>query len=586
MSDFIDILNLLSAGRSLDSCIGWREDDKIGFAEFLGRVSLWHTLLLGTSGSNFALYANDSIEFAAALFGAWHAGKTIYLPSDTLPATCASLRPAVQGYLGDFPAECAPISPDLSDRHGPQSLRSAAEDFRFTPLQPDFPALVVYTSGSTGLPQAIPKKLSQLACEVATLERQFGSVAKVKEVVATVSHQHIYGLLFKVLWPLASERGIHARSRAYPEELLQLTSTRDCILISSPAHLKRLPESPAWAAASHRICTIFSSGGPLPEEVAYTTVDMLGAAPIEIYGSSETGGIGWRQRKQRGGDESWQLLPEVDARIASEYDALEVRSSHLPDNTWFRTADRANMVSDSRFFLQGRADRIVKIEEKRISLDLIELRLKETEWVADARVLVVDGKRQRLAAFIVLTEDGSTLLSRTGKPALNDMLRRHLAQAIERIALPRSWRYLDALPINAQGKTTHGELMALLEDLSAAARPVMPRMSYLERDTQRVLIAMTAPRDLLYFDGHFAGVPILPGVAQVEWAQGLARQCFDLPPLFKGIHALKFQQVIRPERPFSLEMMHDAAKSSVTFKYFSDAGVHASGRLMFGAADV
>jgi hypothetical protein len=244
------------------------------------------------------------------------------------------------------------------------------------------------------------------------------------------------------------------------------------------------------------------------------------------------------------------------------------------------------MTVDGRLTLQGRADRIVKIEEKRISLDLIEARLVQSPLVQEARVLVIDGPRQRIAAFVILSDAGAAMLNTSGKHAMNSRLREELAHAVERIALPRSWRYLDVFPVNAQGKTTRAELMALLDDAQPAKRPIMPHMRLVEKDAQRALYELMAPRDLLYFDGHFPQTPILPGVAQLEWAMMLARECFPLPPLFRGIQALKFQHVILPEAPFSLELQHDAIKGCVAFHYFSPGCVHASGRLMFGATDV
>lgn len=577
MPEALDILDLPGASRPPGMIVGLRGIAPIRYDEFAARVQCWRALLRRTPGQNFALYISDSIEFAAALFGAWHAGKTAYLPSDTLPATCESLSRVVHGYLGEFPSQYATIAPCAED--------GFSRPEAFNRLDPEFVGLVVYTSGSTGVAQAIPKKLSQMATEVATLELSFGSALRNAEIVATVSHQHIYGLLFKVLWPLAAARVIHARSFTFPEELVAATEGRDCVLISSPAHLKRLPDSPVWAGASHRIQAVFSSGGPLSLEVAHATAQLLGYAPIEVYGSSETGGIAWRQRRPHS-DESWTMLPGVAWRIASDEHVLEIRSPHLPDTNWFQTSDRAQAIDDTHFLLQRRVDRIVKIEEKRISLDTIETRLAKSPFVAAARVLVIEGKRQTIAAFVVPSSAGRKVLSEVGKFAFNSRLRDCLADAVERIALPRSWHYLDALPVNAQGKTTYAELTALLDKEQPPAQPVLPHRRLLEKDAQRAVFELVAPQELLYFDGHFPGSPILAGVVQVDWAIAFGRECFELPGVFRGIHALKFQRVIRPDRPFTLELLHDPIKSSLTFKYFSSTGQHASGRIMFGAADV
>jgi 3-hydroxymyristoyl/3-hydroxydecanoyl-(acyl carrier protein) dehydratase len=172
----------------------------------------------------------------------------------------------------------------------------------------------------------------------------------------------------------------------------------------------------------------------------------------------------------------------------------------------------------------------------------------------------------------------------SGKLAYSRLLRDALIDFVERVALPRRWRFLDALPVNAQGKTTHAELLALLDD--SASRPTLPRRRVLEQNAVRAVFELIAPHDIAYFDGHFAGAPILPGVVQVDWAIFYGRQCFDLPPLFQGIHALKFQHVIRPGMPVVLELLHDPAKSSLTFRYASEQTQHSSGKIMFGASDV
>jgi 3-hydroxymyristoyl/3-hydroxydecanoyl-(acyl carrier protein) dehydratase len=71
-----------------------------------------------------------------------------------------------------------------------------------------------------------------------------------------------------------------------------------------------------------------------------------------------------------------------------------------------------------------------------------------------------------------------------------------------------------------------------------------------------------------------------------HWVISYGRQCFDLPPVFRGIHGLKFQRVIPPETAITLELVHEPAKSSLSFKISSQSGRHASGRVIFGAADV
>lgn len=575
MSDTLVNLYQIVAARPAQFVVGWRQGASILNNEFLARVAAWRGLLQRTSGQNFALYLDDSIEFGAALLGAWQAGKTVWLTADTLTASRIALEHAVDGFLGEFPADWAPLQP------GADAVSKSDEYvYKHAALDGDFAALMVHTSGTTGVAQAIPKRLSQLSSEVATLESLFGPKLGDADIVATVSHQHIYGLLFKVLWPLTSGRAIHAHSQNFPEELAQLLAVRPCTLIASPAHLKRLPEHLIWPDC---VRAVFSSGGPLAADVAQAAGKLLGQVPTEVYGSTETGGVAWRQRTA-GTDESWLPLPQVEWRIATDENLLEVHSPHLSDDGWMRLADRVQEHGDGRFLLNGRCDRIVKIEEKRISLDAIETLLAASKLVSAVRILVCDevpGQRQRLAAFVVASEQGISLLAGEGKLALSRRLRALLAGAVEPVALPRRWRYLNQMPVDAQGKTTRALLLALLD-----VRPRVPHIRLIERNERRVELEVVVPSNLFYFDGHFPETPILPGVVQIDWAICYGRQYFDLPPQFRAIHALKFHHVIRADNHVALELVYDAQKGRLSFRYFSPAGQHSSGCILFAAVDV
>lgn len=565
-----------------DFIIGWRGETQITRNEFLERVSSWYTLSAQLPGQHYALYSDDSIEFSAALFGAWHAGKTIWLAGDTLASTSDALKLSVDGFLGDFPHDCASVSPssDMTDKV-----------LKYETLDNQFIGLVVHTSGTTGVAQAIPKKMSQLAIEVATLEKLFGEQCANAEIISTVTHQHIYGLLFKVLWPLTARRAIHARAQLFPEELAQLISTRSNVLIASPAHLKRLPTHLNWSA--HNVRAVFSSGGVLADEVVQLTSTLLGQSPVEIFGSSETGGIAWRQRSRESDEsanESWTPMPGVEWRITSDEETIEIRSPHLLTAEWFQLADRAQAKNNGRFILQGRRDRIVKIEEKRISLDLIEQRIATSPLVSEVKIIAFNNgpefQRQHLAAVIVLSESGKSLLNNQGKLALNHQLKSVLIHFVEILAVPRRWRYVDHFPLNGQGKTPQTMLRDLFVNEPVEEQKknesISPIVKLLRRDENCAEFELIWPLNLRYFEGHFPESPILPGIVQVDWAIKTGRQFFALPDKFRAMHALKFQHVILPESLVNLKLDYDQKKSCLSFSYLSPAKQHSSGRILFG----
>lgn len=584
--------------------VGWQGQDAhaenaITRAQFVQKVTHWKLLFKQITQDKIALYLSDSIEFTAALFAAWHAGKTVYVSADVLENNCRNLAQEVAIFIGEFPAPYATALPQATIESITDTIDNVATNAEFETCLPHldshFPALVVYTSGSTGEAQAISKQWSQLATEIETLELLFGEKLGDASIYSTVSHHHIYGLLFKVLWPFASGRPVFAQALNFPEQLQQHLSTHACALIASPAHLKRLPSHLDWSSVAGNLCAVFSSGGPLLNDALEHVQALWQQTPLEIYGSSETGGIAWRQRL-RSQHAAWTVFPKIKWRMSEENHLLEIQSPHLADDAWYQLADQIETIDAQHFQLLGRQDRIVKIEEKRISLDSMEKVLLASGWVQEARLMLNadhtgqdagSNQRQHIFAFIVLSQQGKIFLQSNSKFALNQTLRSVLSPQVEAVALPRRWRYLDALPVNAQGKTTQAQLLALLADkenspVVSSLQPVTkPRWRLLEQEPERLLFEIIVPQDLLYFKGHFLIAPVLPGVVQVDWAIYFARQYFNLPANFSGLHALKFQQIISPETPMQLELVHQVQKHALQFRYYSDAGQHATGRVLF-----
>jgi acyl-coenzyme A synthetase/AMP-(fatty) acid ligase/3-hydroxymyristoyl/3-hydroxydecanoyl-(acyl carrier protein) dehydratase len=562
MAESLALEHLLAHGRPSAHPVARRGDGVLDFAALRAHAAGWRAAFEAHGGARLALLLEDTFEFAAALLGAWHAGVCVYLPADARPATLEGLRAQVDAFVGKAPAGQTPLAP----------APGASQAFR--PLPPDLAALVVYTSGSSGEPTAIPKRLSQLSREVATLGALFDAEAGELPILATVSHQHIYGLLFRVLWPLASGRPFDVHALPYPEDIVAALRPGPALLVASPAHLKRLPASLDWGAVRGNLRGLFSSGGPLSPEALQACRDLLGRAPVEIYGSSETGGVAWRRRDS---DDAapWQVMPGVEVRAAE--DALAVRSPHLdlPEGEWFTTEDRARTVPGG-FELLGRKDRLVKLEEKRVSLSAMERALVQGGLLREARVLpLAEGHRVTLAVVAVPTAAGRQLEEAGGKRSLNQALREQLAPSFEPSALPRRFRYLEAMPVNSQGKSTEAALAALFDRRR-------PPFRVLERSPERVLLSVEAAASSPYFDGHFPGTPILPGVVQLEWALLLAREHFTLPPDFLRLERVKFQQIIPPGTRLTLELTWTAKTSRLGFKLTSDAGAHAGGDIVLG----
>jgi acyl-coenzyme A synthetase/AMP-(fatty) acid ligase/3-hydroxymyristoyl/3-hydroxydecanoyl-(acyl carrier protein) dehydratase len=508
-----------------------------------------------------AVHLEDAADLAIALLGAWRAGVSVLLPADLQAQTRQRWSTEVDLWLTDQATDA-----HLSDyRHPPLPA---------SPLDLDRCQLSLCTSGSSGEPKRIDKTLRQLANEVEALEHLWGADLGAACIIGSVATQHIYGLLFRVLWPLCAGRSFVRKQLAFPEDLQRASREHPAFAwVASPALLKRMGDNLDWPALS-AVRRVFSSGGALPAEAAQSLHERLQQWPTEIFGSSETGGIAWRQ-----GQYLWQ--PFADVALSQDSDsALIIASPYLPAGHIEHTADAARIAADGRFELLGRLDRIVKLEEKRISLPMLEQALMAHDWVAEARLGVVQENRASLGALLVLSERGLRALRNQGRRSLTQALRQHLSQHCETLALPRRWRLLRQLPLNAQGKLPQAEVEALL----LAPRPTAPEvLEQLEVDGEWSL-QLAVPPDLAYFSGHFPRAPVLPGVVQVDWALSLGQQLMDLPAKFSGMEVLKFQQLVRPGDEIQLHLRFDSARSKLYFAYRNETATCSSGRILLEAA--
>ncbi|MEJ5060358.1 MULTISPECIES: AMP-binding protein [unclassified Pseudomonas] len=508
-----------------------------------------------------AVHLEDAADLAIALLGAWRVGVSVLLPADLQPQTRQRWSGEVDLWLTDQADDA-----HLLDFKRPP-IGAAALDL-------DRCSLSLCTSGSSGEPKRIDKTLRQLVNEVQALEQLWGADLGPACIIGSVATQHIYGLLFRVLWPLCAGRPFVRKQLAFPEDLQRASRQYPAFAwVASPALLKRMGDNLDWPALS-AVRRVFSSGGALPVEAAQSLHQRLNQWPSEIFGSSETGGIAWRQ-----GHDLWQ--PFADVALNQDDDgALLISSPYLPAGHIEHTADAVRIAADGRFELLGRLDRIVKLEEKRISLPMLEKALMDHDWVAEARLGVVQENRASLGALLVLTEAGLHALRNQGRRTLTEELRQHLSQHCEALALPRRWRLLRQLPLNTQGKLPQTDVEALL----LAPRPKVPEvLEQVEVDGEWSL-QLGVPPDLAYFSGHFPRAPVLPGVVQVEWALNLGQQLMNLPEKFAGMEVLKFQQLVRPGDEVQLHLRFDPVRSKLYFAYRNETATCSSGRILLEAA--
>jgi len=109
----------------------------------------------------------------------------------------------------------------------------------------------------------------------------------------------------------------------------------------------------------------------------------------------------------------------------------------------------------------------------------------------------------------------------------------------------------------------------------------LPATSDLRRTGEGLSLALDLPDDCAAFEGHFPATPILPAVAQVDWAIRIARAHFPLPPHFNALRSLKFLRIVQPPVRLTLELAPTRDGRGVTFTYVHGGAACSTGRIEF-----
>ncbi|WP_207461600.1 4-coumarate--CoA ligase [Azospirillum sp. SYSU D00513] len=292
--------------------------------------------------------------------------------------------------------------------------------------------LTFRTSGSTGAAKPCTHDISILEQEVDALEVLF---AGRRRILSTVPSHHIYGFLFTVLLP--RRLGIpvvDVRSRG-PAALARIAEPGD-LIVGFPSYWKLLPLSVRFAPDVEGT----SSTAPLPAGTADALALCGLGRLVEIYGSSETGGVGWRLAP----GSSFTLFPHWEQDPAVPDGLVRLDSRGRPERHLL--SDHLDWLDARRFQVKGRRDGAVQVGGINVFPDRVAEILSRHPAVSEARVrLMRPEEGERLKAFIVpsAAEPEEEL-----RASLTAWVDEHLSSP-ER---PRAFAFGAALPVNAMGK--------------------------------------------------------------------------------------------------------------------------------------
>ncbi|MDR0535652.1 MAG: AMP-binding protein [Puniceicoccales bacterium] len=553
---------ILDAPHAADKVVSIQKNGtKRTFGQFKKTALALAEILSSRREKSFALCFDNAALHAAAFLAAYRANKNVVLPGHNRAAVLNEQHAAgaFDAILTDLPlaTDCLKIHVG-DDMSGEASLLDEKECHPTHPLNSESAEesnVTFFTSGSSGVSKKVSKTRAQLRVENELHAAHWGQRLPGSAVLGTTSHLHLYGFQFRVLLPLSMGVPFNEHLIEYHEQLHGISS--DFCLVSSPAFLKRLDTTLTPLQCRFILC----AGGVLPPETALLAQKILGVAPLEIFGSTEAGAMAWRDTAID--REFWTPLPGVEIKSGDD-GRLSIRSPFLPDSNYLLTDDKIETKEDGRFRLAGRLDRVVKIEEKRVSLVDVETRLRAIEGIDDVAALPLTvGTRTFIAAVLVLDKTTLSHFRKIGVGKFLLEIRGHLRETLEPVAIPRRIRVVPRIPESTQGKR-HA---AALESLFLPEKPLGIERIPCPENPSSVILKFKLDPDLIWFRGHFATHPLLPGVAQLRWAEHFATEMLAPDLTFSHLVSLKFLKPLVPNDTVRLQLNLDAGAKLLEFSY-------------------
>ncbi|MEP6600505.1 MAG: AMP-binding protein [Nitrospirota bacterium] len=426
-----------------DRVLAWENGHSITYGHFLSDVGALADLL--PEKPTVINLADDRYRFLVGFAAALVRGQTTLLPPGRAPG---ALAPIVRDYGTSY---CLVDGTEKVEQLPCYQIPKGSWSPTYTAKVPQIPidhtAVVAFTSGSTGSPHPNPKTWGSLVA----VARNTGTRLELKTsdhmtVVATVPHQHMYGLETSIMLPLQHGMAFHVGRPLFPEDvrlaLAEVPSPR--ILVTTPLHIRACVTAGSRLPPVERI---LSATAPLPSSLAKQAETLFQANVYEVYGFTEAGSLATRRTVA---ENSWHVLDGITLHQDSA--GCSLQAPYLREPIPF--PDLVSLQGLHRFVLHGRGTDLVNIGGHRGSLSDLNQKLNEIEGVEDGAFFLPDETGTsvtRLIAFVVAP----------GKSA--EHILSALRTVIDPVFLPRPLHLVPNLPRNETGKLTRKALLALQE---------------------------------------------------------------------------------------------------------------------------
>jgi acyl-CoA synthetase (AMP-forming)/AMP-acid ligase II len=387
-------------------------------------------------------------------------------------AGCADVAVAGEAYVNRLREAGAPTVLADADLVGQQASAPHADDTLDDVDDRD--ALILFTSGTTGLPKAVGITSRQLARRIRGMSAPFRADTKPSVGMMCVPFFHVGGAL-GTLGSLYSGNTSVVQKRFEAGEWLRLVSEhRVTTTFMVPTMLQRILDHPdfantdltslvaiAYGAAAAPIALVRRAMAALPH-VAFANVfgqtETLGAyttlMPDDHRDPARAGSVG-------------RPLPGVEVRVVDPDTGSDVETGKVGElwvNTtqnvtegWLHTGDLARQDADGYIFPSGRLSDTINRGGEKFGPIEVEEALRSHPAVSDAAVAGITDQElgQRVGAAVVACA-----------PVTLEELRSHCRELIAYFKLPERLAVVDQIPYSATGKVSRQQIAALIADES------------------------------------------------------------------------------------------------------------------------
>jgi acetyl-CoA synthetase len=416
----------------------------------------------------------NRLEWVLSLLACWRMGAVV-LPCNTqlrrndLKFRCGVAEPKLcvgdEALLGELPdgvpyMTLAEVAAAL-DEDNPQETPAAIAS-----LDPEDPALIVFTSGTTGEPRAALHAQRYLPGNRTQAERWLGATrGDLVWCTTATGWSKSARNVFLAPW-LCGAAAMLVEGRFEPTERLALAERENVnVLCQAPTEYRVLARRTELSPVPS-LRRLVSAGEALNPEVIAAFRDALGLEISDGYGQTETGQLTGSLVGEPIRDGSMgKPLPGFDLRING--DTLEVRVETCPTffsrylgsdpfvGEWWSTGDVVRSDDDGYLWYEGRDDDLISSAGYRIGPFEVESALLTHPAVAEAAAVAApDPERGSVVRAIVVLRDGA------GTPELARELQDHVKATTAPYKYPRIVEFTDELPKTASGKIKRAELRA------------------------------------------------------------------------------------------------------------------------------